>query len=84
MKLTTGKKMFQLINDAWNVLQDDTKRQEYTVLWKEYQKQKLMPFERAELARKEGNEYYKKGTTSTTTNYLHLSPLVRPLLSLSA
>mmetsp|Transcript_4291 Transcript_4291/g.10466 ORF Transcript_4291/g.10466 Transcript_4291/m.10466 type:complete len:490 (-) Transcript_4291:687-2156(-) len=64
----TGKKMFQLINDAWNVLQDDTKRQEYTVLWKEYQKQKLMPFERAELARKEGNEYYKKGQTAAKEN----------------
>ncbi|CAD7942445.1 unnamed protein product [Amoebophrya sp. A25] len=64
----TGKKMFQLINDAWNCLQDDAKREEYTEMWREYHKQKLMPFERAELARKEGNELYKKGQTAAREN----------------
>ncbi|CAD7939652.1 unnamed protein product [Amoebophrya sp. A120] len=64
----TGKKMFQLINDAWTCLQDDAKRQEYTLLWREYQRQKLMPFERAELARKEGNEFYKKGQIAAKEN----------------
>lgn len=63
-----GSKMFQMINDAWDVLKDDTKRSEYTTLWREYKKTKLMPFERAELSRKEGNEMYKKGQIAARDN----------------
>ena len=51
--------MFQLINDAWDVLKEDDKRAEYTKMWRIWQKEKLQPMERAELARKEG-----RGTTT--------------------
>lgn len=50
----SGTKMFQLINDAWDVLKEDDKRAEYTKMWRIWQKEKLQPMERAELARKEG------------------------------
>lgn len=63
-----GSKMFQMINDAWDILKDEEKRAEYTALWREYKKTKLMPFERAELARKEGNEMYKKGQIAARDN----------------
>ena len=56
-----GSKMFQLINDAWDVLKSTEKRTEYTKLWREYKRFKLAPYEKAELSRKEGNEMYKKG-----------------------
>ena len=42
-------------------MKDDSRRADYTAMWREYQKKKLLPSERAELARKEGNDLYKKG-----------------------
>lgn len=63
-----GSKMFTLINEAWEILKDSEKRVEYTKLWREYKRLKLMPFERAELSRKEGNEMYKKGQIAARDN----------------
>eukprot|EP00929_Paragymnodinium_shiwhaense_P037629 TRINITY_DN20012_c0_g1_i4.p1 TRINITY_DN20012_c0_g1~~TRINITY_DN20012_c0_g1_i4.p1 ORF type:complete len:421 (-),score=88.46 TRINITY_DN20012_c0_g1_i4:223-1485(-) len=61
----TGVRVTQALNEAWEILQDPTKRAVYDTAWCKQRQTQLKPKELAEAVRREGNELYKEAQSIT-------------------
>lgn len=57
---STGQRMTQCLNEAWEILRDPQRKEAYDQSWRREKERAMLPHERADLHRRRGNDIYSR------------------------